>query len=121
MSPKDEPPAPFVKKRKTLESVCTPIFDKEMGERMKLMRMRLLIDQAELGERLGVSRSVISRLEKGHLRVPEAPFTLERLMEVFGKTTSFLVYGTNPENFNPKYIASKYWSVINKRMGRKKA
>ena len=107
-------------KRKTLEDVCTPIFDVEMGGRLRLMREKLLLDQDELGLKFGTSRNVITRLERGHLKTPHDPFTVADIQKVFGKLTSFILFGTNAENHNPKYITGKYWSEMYKRQGRKK-
>lgn len=102
-------------KRKTLESVCTPIFDAAMGERMALMRMALHWDQKTLGEKLNLSQQVVSRLETGRLKTCEHPFTVEKFKEIFGDRTSHILYGTGMDRFNSGFIRAEYWREKLKR------
>lgn len=95
-------------KKVGLEDVCTPIFDAEMGRRLRLMRMRRLLDQKELAEMLAIKQSTVSDLELGILSVPRHPFTVAHLKEIFGVDTGFILYGTNPERFSPAYIMEKF-------------
>lgn len=100
-------PAP--KKKNSWEDVCAPIFTKEMGDRMRLMRMRIFLDQSQLGEKLGIGATSVCQLEQGNIRVPRTPFTVAKLREVFGDTTGFILYGTNAERFNRGAISSQFW------------
>jgi transcriptional regulator with XRE-family HTH domain len=89
-------------------SISTPIFTAEMGDRMALARMKMLLDQRELGTRLGISQQQVSKLEQGKVRVLEKPFTLEQFLKVFGKSSSFVLFGTGEDNF-PRSIRLTYW------------
>lgn len=96
----------------------TPIFNAEIGERMKYMRMKMKMDQKELGAKLGVSQQTISSLETGKIRVPEKPFTTHQFLEVFGKLASHVLYGTN--DFPYGHITREYWDArlkINRKPG----
>lgn len=97
-------------KHNPLFDVCMPLFDKARGYRMKIMRMKLLMDQKELGERLGVSAQVISVLETGKQAVHgKKPFTLTQFIEVFGDLTSHILLGTGEFRFNYSFIQLKYY------------
>lgn len=62
---------------------------KQIGERIRAMRVARSISQAELAERLGVSRSAVAMWEGGS-RVPGLD-TLEALAGVFGVATGGLL------------------------------
>lgn len=62
-----------------------------MGEAIKKERIRQNLTQEELGRRIGVKKSQISRLEKGHsITIP----TLSRVFKALGITTATLDLGT---------------------------
>lgn len=92
---KDAPKEPKPK----LEDVCTPIFDPAMGRRMASMRRQMDMRQAELGQRLGVTQSVISEMETGKCSIPRQPFTVSALKEAFGARAGYILHGQNPERF----------------------
>ena len=98
-----------ITRMEALYAVLTPIWDKDMGHRLAMMRMKLGWDQAELGRQLGVSASTISDLELGRLVVPRAPFSFAKLMEVMPKMASHVVLGTG--NYADSYnaIRVRYW------------
>ena len=61
-----------------------------MGEAIKNERIRQNLTQEELGQRVGVKKSQISRLEKGHsITIP----TLSRVFKALGVTTATLDLG----------------------------
>lgn len=95
--------------------VVTPVFDVAMGERLRLMRMKQGLDQGDLAQLLGVSQSIVSRLERGQGKTCESPFSVARMQEVFGKDTLFILLGLNPERFSERAIGQKYWSKRNKQ------
>ena len=61
-----------------------------IGEAIKQERLRQHLTQEELGERVGVKRAQISRLEKGYsITIP----TLSRVFKALGVTTATLDLG----------------------------
>lgn len=61
-----------------------------MGEAIRKERIRQNLTQEELGERIGVKKSQISRLEKGHsITIP----TLSRVFKALGIHTATLDLG----------------------------
>lgn len=90
------------------EEVCTPIFNAQMGSRLRLMRMRKYLDQAQLGELLALPQKTISDLETGRLAIPRYAFTVEKLREVFEDDTSFILYGSNSTRYNSVAIQTRY-------------
>ena len=61
-----------------------------LGEAIKQERLRQHLTQEELGERVGVKRAQISRLEKGHsITLP----TMSRVFKALGITTATLDLG----------------------------
>lgn len=96
-------------KPKTLEDICTPIFDRDMGQRMRLIRMKRLMDQAQLGEKLGVHQTTISDLELGRFPVPKRPFSITQIKEVFKEDTAFILFGRNPDRFSQANISGQFW------------
>lgn len=61
-----------------------------LGEAIKQERLRQHLTQEELGERVGVKRAQISRLEKGHsITIP----TMSRVFKALGITTATLDLG----------------------------
>lgn len=61
----------------------TPIFDKEMGIRLKIARINLKLSQSELADKLGLNQVTISRLESGKLDL--VPVSAEKFKTVLGK------------------------------------
>ncbi len=61
-----------------------------IGEAIKKARLQQHLTQEELGERIGVRRAQISRLEKGHsITIP----TMSRVFQALGVTTASLDLG----------------------------
>lgn len=98
-----------------LDLVTTVIFTPEVGHRMKVARMELGLDQAQLGEKLGVSQQIISRLERGVMKTSENPCTLAQFKEVFGRRYTYVLIGTGSEATFEGKIRVKYWKNRNKR------
>lgn len=62
-----------------------------IGEAMKAERLRQNLTQEQLGERIGVQKAQISRLEKGHnITIP----TMSRVFRALGIETATLDLGT---------------------------
>lgn len=63
-----------------------------IGEAIKKARLQQNLTQEELGERIGVKRSQISRLEKGYsITIP----TMSRVFRALGVTTASLDLGSD--------------------------
>ena len=67
---------------------------KSLGERVRVERLRLGISQRELGRRVGMSTSFISKLEFG---TRPGAIALSCLANQLGVTMEYLVCGKNPE------------------------
>ncbi len=93
-----------------IDKLTTPLWSAEMGKRLALVRMRLLLDQKSLGQSLGVTQSTISRIESGYLRVAET-ISVAKLKSVFPTAFAFIVFGRNPERYNASAIVESYWST----------
>lgn len=95
--------------RPALEMTLRPVFTKESGDRLRLIRMSMLIDQRELALLLGTSQQQISKLESGRLDV--APFTLARMRNVFGDLTQVILIGSDAKmaRIIPKNVSDRYW------------
>ena len=65
--------------------------DREMNERIKAARQALELSQREFGERLGVSRDVISNIEYG--RVQPKELMVRHICELYGINERWLKYG----------------------------
>lgn len=113
MTPAKEKKSPAVE----ITEVTTPIFNAEMGARLRLMRMKLLMDQRELGAKLGIGQQQVSRLESGKIVTLERPFTCAKLREVFGDLYMFILLGRNPERFPSGHIGKAYWDHKNAPKG----
>lgn len=62
---------------------------KRFGEKLRALRIRAGISQAELGSQLEVDQSYIGRLEKG-TRTPNVALIL-KIVELFGVTSDELI------------------------------
>lgn len=100
-----------------MAETVAPIFDRERGKRLKYMRMLLLLDQKQLGEKLGVTQQTITKLERGITPVSRVPITLARFYSVFGCVTEHILYGRDKDQFNYEQINSKYWREKDRRKG----
>lgn len=92
-----------------LDQIVTPILSEEMGTRLKLVRMKMLLDQREMGDLLGISQQQMSKLEAGKL--DQAGFTLARFKAVFGKFYTFILFGSQVSSDNWGYVRKRYWDV----------
>ncbi len=91
----------------------TPIFNEEMGARLKIAREKLNITQAELAKKLHISQPTLSRIERGQMRT--ANFNVTQLEIIFnGAGMSFIVIGANAEKFTPN---KDYWKRQHKKCG----
>ena len=62
----------------------------EIGETIKRARIQQNLTQEELGERIGVKRAQISRLEKGgNISIP----TMSRIFQALGVTSAYIDLG----------------------------
>ncbi len=103
-----------------LTSILAIIFTPEMGKRLSIARMKMQIDQAELGRLLGVNQHAISRIERGKSSVLETPFTLARFEAIMGGSTTYVLFGTGAERFREGIIRQNYWK-LKLRVNRKSA
>jgi transcriptional regulator with XRE-family HTH domain len=94
-----------------LLAVTTPIFTPEIGARLALARMKLLMDQKEFGAKLGIAQQQVSKLEAGRLRTLEKPFTTQALWDALGNSFSFVMYGTGEDRFPPDHVRKTYWDA----------
>ncbi len=99
--------APKVKKL-PLYHYLTPIWDKEMGERLTIARMKMHLDQTQLGEKLGVTQTTISKIETGRIGVSRKGITLAKLIEVFDADVDYILLGTNSDATPTAYIHRVY-------------
>jgi transcriptional regulator with XRE-family HTH domain len=77
-----------------LKQVMTPIWDRSMGQRLALIRMKRLADQSEFGAVLGmpghpISKQTLSKVESG--RLSRMRTTWARLEAVLGADTAFVL------------------------------
>ena len=71
-------------------SVAEAVHAYELGEAIKRARLQQNLTQEELGERIGVKRAQISRLEKGHsISIP----TMSRVFKALGVATATIDLG----------------------------
>lgn len=98
-------------KKKSLEEICVPIFNAEMGARFKLMRMRNLWDQKQLGQKLALPQKTISELETGKIAIPRFTFTIAKLREIFGEDTNFILFGSSAGRFDASAIQAKFFEA----------
>jgi DNA-binding XRE family transcriptional regulator len=109
-------------KPEPIDELLCPMFAPEAGYRMKIMRMKRLLDQTELASRLGVAQQTISRIEKGRLYVCDQ-ITLAKFREVFEGDVHYILRGTGAERYSTRYISDRYHEfkyIINRRKGGKK-
>lgn len=100
-----------------MAEAVAPIFDEKMGRRLKYMRMALLLDQKQLGERLGVPQQMIAKLELGKTKVSREPISLAKFYAVFGCVTHHILFGLDKEHFDYEQINRKYWIEKDRRKG----
>ncbi len=86
----------------------TPIWTKEMGARLITARMKMDLDQTQLGKKLGVSQTVVSKIETGRIGVVRAGITLAKLIEVFDADVDYILLGTNEDATPTAYIHRVY-------------
>lgn len=85
----------------------TPIFNEDMGRRLMLVRMKAMMTQAHLAQRLGISQQTLSQLELGRLRT--ANFNCAKLEVLFGGAGfSFVVINANAQSFDERLITVKF-------------
>ena len=79
-------------KRDTMESqLKTEVNSYYLGEAIRNARLAQKLTQEELGERIGVQKAQISRLEKG--RTPISLQTMSRVFQALGVATATLDLG----------------------------
>lgn len=97
------------KDKESKDAHVSPIFDKLKGERMRLVRMRQLWEQAELAEMLGLSQKQVSKIEQGKLN--HVDITMEKFKTVFGNWHKYILYGTYMGSISPGEIHKRFWET----------
>jgi len=92
----------------TIDDVTTVVFTPAMGARLAIARMKLMIDQREIGTRLGISQAAVSRLELGQAKVVESVL-VATWKRVLPQLFPYVLFGTNEERFNRGKIVKAYW------------
>lgn len=93
-----------------MEARVCPIIDKDAGARLAVVRMKMLMNQAEAADLLGLSQPTYSKLERGFMEV--APFTLAKLRAVFGTNAHFIILGSNnPESWPFQSAHKEFWKA----------
>ncbi len=92
-----------------ISQITSPLFTPESGDRMRLVRQKMLLDQAELGDLLGISQQQVSKVEQG--KISQVTFTLARFKAVFGKFYTFILFGTQVSSDNWSQVRRQYWDV----------
>lgn len=110
--------------RADIDTLVSPIFDTARGKKLALARMKLLMTQAELGEKLGVGQRTISRIEAGgHLFTCPA-ITLAALktaLEPEGwRFVMFYEGQFHSTAYDPGRIHELYWKPRRKKQGNRK-
>lgn len=100
-----------------MSETVTPIFDEERGHRLRYMRMALMMDQKQLGEKLGVSQQAIAKLELAQIQVTRKPITLAKFYRVFGCATHHVLFGLDSETHNYEAIKRAYWHEKDRTKG----
>lgn len=86
-----------------------------INERIKDLRKELGLNQAEFGQKLGVTRSVILNIEKGKNKFPPADIFIEHICEIFNVNKDWLVDG-NGDIFDPgaqpNKMFNEFWDLF---------
>jgi hypothetical protein len=107
-SPEELKGAPTPNYISKIEHLVRPLFDADMGSRLELIRVKLLMSQTELAAKLGIKQTQLSKLENGYLEV--APFTLGTLRAATLEHFHFILFGTgNAAGWNVGHLYSKFW------------
>lgn len=94
---------PIIRKIGDYAPAVTPIFDPEMGQRLRMVRLMLRLDQAALAKELGVSQRTVSGMERG-VAGHRVAVSLEKFMRVFGEEAlEFIVTAKHHHAFSHKY------------------
>lgn len=72
----------------------------EIGDRLKIIRKEANLNQAEFGEKIGVSESAVSNYESG--RRPLSDPIIKLVCKTFGYYHDWLVNGTEPKKISVK-------------------
>jgi transcriptional regulator with XRE-family HTH domain len=100
-----------------VSETVAPIFSLERGRRLELVRKSMLLDQAQLAERLGVTQQIISKLERGITPVSRKPIALAAFYRVFGCATHHILFGLDAHLFNRELINKQYWTEKDRTKG----
>lgn len=97
----------------SLEDVVTPIFDFAMGQRLATARMQKLWRLEDLAPKLGLSSTVLGRLESGQLAVAKHAFSVSKLEDVFGELgTKYILLNKYGATYDQARISNKFWSKV---------
>lgn len=107
------------KNQDRLFEAVSPIWTPERGVRLRLVRMKLMKDQHELGALLGLSQQNISAMESG--RVCRARVPLSQWRAVFGVHFNYVLFGLSKEKYPQHLIVSAYWHAKDHKKGIREA
>lgn len=75
----------------------------QAGKRMKELRERKRISQAELSHKTGIDQSLISKFENSGKKI--SAYRLKQLLEAMDYTLADLVHEDTKKNFNPPILS----------------
>lgn len=99
------------------QAVC-PIWTPERGKRLRMMRMKMMKDQSELGALIGMTQQNISVIESGRNCRVQVP--LSKWKAILGVHFNYVLFGLSGEKYAMNHIRSKYWAEKNSRPKKKR-
>lgn len=96
-------------KQHELENL-TPIWSPEMGDRLKIARMKLKLSQGELAALLAITQSTVSKLECGVVQVALLPLSV--LKFALTDHLTYVLWGSRESAYSPNYIIQEYWKRL---------
>lgn len=106
LSPPKKPRGPAPKDH--IYQVVTPLWNKEMGERLRAARCKLGLGQMALAQMLGTSQSVLSRVERGVLTY--IPVSVTRLATTLGgELLAYVLIAAGADKVHPGLSAPRYY------------
>ena len=90
-----------------LDEHLTVIFTPQIGERMRQVRMKWLVDQRDMAKEFGITQQHYSRLERGQIRFFDV--TLKRFKEIYEDAVLFVLRGTGAGKWEVTEAEKKKW------------
>lgn len=86
-----------------------PVWTLAMGERLRIARQAMDLDQVQMAKDLGITQATLSKIESGRSQGSRSAVTLAHWIEVLGAHAGYVFNASGSSRYDELAIRTKYF------------